>query len=67
LCGDCRYRHSRFFIAQETKALLIGERASRAMRDAMLAVARTVHGVMVVDDLFTVHLSPTQIVIASRC
>lgn len=53
-----------FFIAQETKALLIGERASPAMRASILEVAATVAGIEAVHDLLTVHLSPTQIVVA---
>lgn len=53
-----------FLIARETKALLIGERASREMRESIVETAATVEGVEAVHNLLTVHLSPTQVVVA---
>jgi divalent metal cation (Fe/Co/Zn/Cd) transporter len=53
-----------FILGQETKALLIGERASAAVRASILDAAARVDGIVSVQDLVTVHLSPTQIVVA---
>lgn len=53
-----------FVIGQETKALLIGERASAEVRASILGVASQVDGIVSVQELMTVHLSPTQIVVA---
>jgi cation diffusion facilitator family transporter len=53
-----------FVLGQETKALLIGERASAAVRASILDAAARVDGIVSVQDLVTVHLSPTQIVVA---
>ena len=51
-------------LAIETKALLIGEPASPRTREAIVATARGTAGVERADLLFTVHLSPHQIVAA---
>ena len=51
-------------LGQETKGLLIGERASAAVRASIVEAASAVDGVVAVHDLITVHLSPTQIVAA---
>jgi len=51
-------------LARESKGLLIGEPASRRVRDAVYAIARAVPGVDRVQIIFTVHLAPDQIVIA---
>ena len=53
-----------FILGQETKALLIGERASADVRASILDVAAQVEGMVSVQHLVTVHLSPTQIVVA---
>ena len=53
-----------FIIGQETKALLIGERASAEVRASIVDAATHVEGIVSVQELITVHLSPTQIVVA---
>jgi cation diffusion facilitator family transporter len=53
-----------FILGQETKALLIGERASAPVRASILDTAAGVDGIVSVQNLVTVHLSPTQIVVA---
>lgn len=53
-----------FVLGQETKGLLIGERASASVRASLSEAATTVEGVVALHDLVTVHLSPTQIVVA---
>ena len=51
-------------LASESKQLLIGEPASRRTNDLILETARRVSGIDRVQLLFTVHLSPHQIVAA---
>ena len=53
-----------FVLGQETKALLIGERASAEVRGSILDTAAQVEGIVSVQHLVTVHLSPSQIVVA---
>jgi cation diffusion facilitator family transporter len=52
------------FLARESKALLIGERADRATREAIVAVTTADPAVEAVNSLFTVHLGPQQVVAA---
>jgi cation diffusion facilitator family transporter len=52
------------FLARESKALLIGERADRATREAIAAEAAADPAVEAVNSLFTVHLGPQQVVAA---
>ncbi len=47
-----------FIIGQETKALLIGERASAEVRASIVDSATHVEGIVSVQDLITVHLRP---------
>jgi cation diffusion facilitator family transporter len=51
-------------LARESKGLLMGEPASRSRRDAILKIARAIPGIVDAQVLFTVHLSPDQIVAA---
>ncbi len=53
-----------FVLGRETKTLLIGERASADVRASILDDAAQVEGIVSVQHLVTVHLSPTQIVVA---
>jgi len=53
-----------FLLARESKGLLIGEPASRQIRDCILASASPISGIERASLLFTVHLSPDQIVAA---
>ncbi len=53
-----------FVLGRETKTLLIGERASADVRASILDAAAQVEGIVSVQHLVTVHLSPTQIVVA---
>ena len=51
-------------LARESKDLLIGEPASRAVRDSLLQAARAIPGIERANLIFTVHLAPRQIVCA---
>ena len=51
-------------LARETKALLIGERASQRINDSIVALAREQAGVEDANGALTVHLAPDQIVAA---
>lgn len=51
-------------LASESKALLIGEPATPGMRDAILRIVRSIPGIENAQVMFTVHLSPDQIVVA---
>jgi cation diffusion facilitator family transporter len=53
-----------FLLARESKDLLIGEPASRRIRETILSCARAIPGIENAQVLFTVHLSPEQIVVA---
>jgi divalent metal cation (Fe/Co/Zn/Cd) transporter len=53
-----------FVAARESKGLLIGEPASRTVRDSIVAIARSKPGVERADLVFNVHLGPDEIVIA---
>ena len=49
-------------LATECKKLLIGERASAALQQAIQAIAEKTSGVCKVNELITVHLGPQQVV-----
>lgn len=51
-------------LARESKGLLIGEPASRSLRDAILAIAQAMPGIERAQIVFTVHLAPDQVVAA---
>jgi cation diffusion facilitator family transporter len=51
-------------LARETKGLLIGEPASRAVRDSILAIVNKTEGVDRGHIAFTVHQAPHEIVVA---
>ncbi len=51
-------------LARESKGLLIGEPASRDLRRAILAIAANMAGIERAQIVFTVHLSPDQVVVA---
>jgi divalent metal cation (Fe/Co/Zn/Cd) transporter len=51
-------------LARETKALLIGERASQGINDSIVSMARDQAGVEGANGALTVHLAPDQIVAA---
>jgi cation diffusion facilitator family transporter len=51
-------------LARESKGLLIGEPASRALRDSIIAIARHITGIERAHIVFTVHLAPDQVVAA---
>lgn len=51
-------------LARESKSLLIGEQASRAVRDSILAVVHDLPGVDRAHIAFTVHQAPDEIVVA---
>ena len=53
-----------FLLARESKGLLIGEPASRQIRDCIMAAAAPISGIERASLMFTVHLSPDQIVAA---
>ena len=52
------------FLAQESKALLIGEGASREIVASICRIARSERGFEHANGLFTVHLGPRQVVAA---
>lgn len=49
-------------LARESKGLLIGERASPVLSDAIAAIARAEPGVCAVNEVLTIHLAPEQVV-----
>lgn len=51
-------------LARESKSLLIGEPASRAVRDSILAIVREQPGIDRAHLAFTVHQAPDEIVVA---
>ena len=51
-------------LARESKGLLIGEPASRALRESIVAIARHTAGIERAQVVFTVHLAPDQVVAA---
>jgi cation diffusion facilitator family transporter len=51
-------------LAQETKSLLIGERADQGIVDALVHLAEQIPGIAHANGIMTVHLAPQQIVIA---
>lgn len=51
-------------LARESKGLLIGEPASREVRDAILTIARAIDGIDGAQVVFTVHLAPDQVIAA---
>jgi len=51
-------------LAQESKSLLIGERADRGLSDSVLSIAGAVDGVAHANGLLTFQLAPDQILIA---
>lgn len=51
-------------LGRESKGLLIGEPASREVRDAILAVARDIEGIDGAQVVFTVHMAPDQVIAA---
>jgi len=51
-------------LARESKGLLIGEPASRDLREAIARTARGIDGIERVQIVFTVHMAPDQVVIA---
>ncbi len=51
-------------LARESKGLLIGEPASREVRRSILAIARRTPGIERAQLVFTVHLSPDQVIVA---
>jgi cation diffusion facilitator family transporter len=52
------------FLARESKGLLMGEPAGPNTRERILQIARRHGDVVSAEDLFTVHLSPRQILVA---
>lgn len=53
-----------FVLARESKGLLLGEPASRRIRDSILRIVRDMAGIERAQLIFTVHLSPDQVVAA---
>jgi cation diffusion facilitator family transporter len=51
-------------LARESKGLLIGEPASRALRESIAGIARSMPGILQAEIVFTVHLAPEQVVAA---
>ena len=51
-------------LARESKGLLIGEPASRELRQSILAIAAGMRGIERAQIVFTVHLSPDQVMAA---
>lgn len=52
------------FLARESKGLLIGERASRRLQKEILAIANADPAVHQAHSVVTVHIAPTQVVVA---
>jgi cation diffusion facilitator family transporter len=50
-------------LARESKGLLIGERASPALSDAVTAIAQAEPGVCAVNNVLTIHLAPDQVLV----
>lgn len=53
-----------YVLAQESKSLLIGEQASPELRDSILQIARSAGSATRLEILFTVQLSPDQVIVA---
>ena len=53
-----------FFLARESKELIIGERASDAFVDSIIALSEQICGINSASEALTVHLAPDQIVVA---
>jgi len=53
-----------FALARESKGLLIGEPASRGLREAIVKIARGVDGIEGAQIVFTVHMAPDQVIAA---
>ncbi len=51
-------------LARESKGLLIGEPASRALRDGILRIARGIDGIENAQIVSTVHMAPDQVIAA---
>jgi cation diffusion facilitator family transporter len=51
-------------LARETKSLLIGERADQIITDSILRIAGEMEGVAHANGVLTVHLAPSQILVA---
>ncbi|HEU5019288.1 MAG TPA: cation diffusion facilitator family transporter [Pseudolabrys sp.] len=51
-------------LGRESKGLLLGEPASRELRQSILSIARETAGIERAQLVFTVHLSPEQVVVA---
>jgi len=51
-------------LARETKGLLIGERADEQFVQSILALAKSIDGVVSANDVVTTHLAPDQIIAA---
>jgi cation diffusion facilitator family transporter len=51
-------------LARETKGLLIGEGADRAIVDSVMRIAEAMEGVAHANGVMTVHLAPNEIVVA---
>jgi len=51
-------------LARESKGLLLGEPASRSLRESVMAIVRRTPGIERGQIVFTVHLSPDQVVVA---
>jgi cation diffusion facilitator family transporter len=51
-------------LARESKGLLLGEPASSGLREAVMAIVRRTPGIEHGQIMFTVHLSPEQVVVA---
>jgi cation diffusion facilitator family transporter len=51
-------------LARETKGLLIGESADQSIVDAILRLAEEIEGIAHENGILTVHLAPSQIVVA---
>lgn len=51
-------------LARESKELLLGEPASRSLRESVISIVRGTHGIERGQIVFTVHLSPDQVIVA---
>ena len=49
-------------LARESKGLLIGEPANRALRDAIVNIAQGIDGIEKAQIVFTVHMAPDQVI-----
>ncbi len=64
VCIGVTLAFTAWLLARETKGLLIGEAADRSTRESMLRIAGNVQGIVRVNGLLSVHVSPTEIVAA---